>query len=121
MQSDGTDPTASTPAAAEGCCTPPTAIDDAVVATDVRVLDALGNDTRYELVRRIAAARGDVCVCDLEAAVGVSQSAVSQALSRLHAAELVTRRKDGAWRYYDTTGRADALLATLGEVREADE
>jgi len=62
------------------------------MATDLQVLTAMGNDTRYELLRRIANADDGVCVCDLEAAVGVSQSAVSQALSRLYTAELVTRR-----------------------------
>ena len=61
------------------------------MATDLQLLTAMGNDTRYELLRRIANADDDVCVCDLEAAVGVSQSAVSQALSRLYTAGLVTR------------------------------
>jgi ArsR family transcriptional regulator len=100
------------------CCGVPTAVDEAVVLGDVRLLSALGNDTRYELVRLVSAADGDVCVCDLHAAVGVGQSAVSQALSRLSAAGLVSRRKAGSWRYYDTTARAEALLATLDDVRE---
>lgn len=90
--------------------------DDALVA-DCRLLSALGNDTRYELVRLIAAADGDVCVCDLQSTVGVGQSAVSQALSRLRSAGLVTRRKEGNWRYYGTTGAAEALLATLDDLR----
>jgi ArsR family transcriptional regulator len=59
------------------------------------LLSALGNDNRYELTRRTGAAEGEVCVCDLEAAIGISQSGVIQALSRLYSAELVTRRKDG--------------------------
>ncbi|MFB6296883.1 MAG: ArsR/SmtB family transcription factor [Salinirussus sp.] len=99
------------------CCEPTGTVDEAALAADVQVLSAMGNDTRYELVCRIADADGDVCVCDLESAVGVSQSAVSQALSRLYAAGLVTRRKEGAWRYYGVTGTAEALLATLEAVR----
>ncbi|MFB6304270.1 MAG: ArsR/SmtB family transcription factor [Haloferacaceae archaeon] len=91
--------------------------DEEALVDDVRLCSALGNDTRYELLRRVAAADGDVCVCELEAAVGVSQSAVSQALSRLRSAGLVTRRKEGNWRYYGTTEAAEALLATLDGLR----
>jgi ArsR family transcriptional regulator len=101
------------------CCAQPGALDEDAVLADVQSLSAAGNDTRLELLRRIAGAETDVCVCDLEAAVGVSQSAVSQALSRLSAAGLVTRRKEGSWRYYGTTPAAEALLETLDEVRAA--
>lgn len=87
------------------------------IGDDVAVLSAMGNDTRYELLCRISAAGDGVCVCELEAAVGVSQSAVSQALSRLYAAGLVSRRKEGSWRYYETTETAGALLDALDAVR----
>ncbi|WP_240137413.1 ArsR/SmtB family transcription factor [Salinigranum salinum] len=92
------------------------------LASDVQVLSALGNDTRYEALRLIADTEGDVCVCELEPALGVSQSAISQALSRLYAAGLVSRRKEGRWRYYAATPRATTLLNTLDETRgDADE
>jgi ArsR family transcriptional regulator len=92
------------------------------LASDVQVLSALGNDTRYEALRLIADTEGDVCVCELEPALGVSQSAISQALSRLYTAGLVSRRKDGRWRYYAPTPRSTALLNTLDETRgDADE
>ena len=104
------------------CCAAVHPLDESELAADVRVLSALGNDTRYEALRLIADAEGDVCVCELEPALGVSQSAVSQALSRLSAAGLVSRRKDGRWRYYAPTPRATALLNTLDETRgESDE
>ncbi len=93
-------------------------LNGAAVAEDVRVLAALGNDTRYEALRSIAESDEEVCVCDLEPTLGVGQSAVSQALSRLYAAGLVSRRKDGRWRYYAATPRAMALLRTLDETRE---
>lgn len=106
---------------AETCCTPPGDVDSDAMATDLQVLTAMGNDTRYELLRRIANADDGVCVCDLEAAVGVSQSAVSQALSRLYTAGLVTRRKEGSWRYYEPTETTAALLETLDDLRGAHE
>ena len=88
------------------------------LAADVATLSALGNDTRYEALRHIAASENGVCVCELEPALGVSQSAVSQALSRLYTAGLVTRRKEGRWRYYAATPRAERLLGVLDETRE---
>ena len=101
----------------ETCCTPFEDVDSDAMATDLQVLTAMGNDTRYELLRRVSIADNGVCVCDLEAAVGVSQSAVSQALSRLYTAGLVTRRKEGSWRYYEPTETTTALLDTLDDLR----
>jgi DNA-binding transcriptional ArsR family regulator len=50
----------------------------------------------------------------------VSDSAISHALSDLRDAGLVTRRKDGTWRYYEATDRAEALLAALDDTRGGD-
>lgn len=100
------------------CCGPAAhPLTDEEVVADVATLTALGNDTRYEALRIIAAADGDICVCEIEPALGVSQGAVSQALSRLYTAGLVTRRKEGRWRYYGATPRAERLLRTLDETR----
>ena len=71
---------------------------------------ALGNDTRYRLTRLLSAADGELCVCELEPVVDVSSSAVSDGLADLVDAGLATRRKDGNWRYYDSTTLADDLL-----------
>lgn len=90
-------------------------------AEDVDALSALGSDTRYRLTRLLAAAEGDLCVCELEPLVDVSESAVSHALSTLTDAGLLTRRKEGRWRYYDTTARAEALIDALDATREVDE
>ncbi|TKX72958.1 MULTISPECIES: metalloregulator ArsR/SmtB family transcription factor [Halorubrum] len=103
--------------ASDACCAPPGNVDSDAMATDLQTLSAMGNDTRYELLRRIANADDGVCVCDLEATVGVSQSAVSQALSRLYTAGLVTRRKEGSWRYYEPTETTEVLLETLDDLR----
>ncbi|PSQ11741.1 ArsR family transcriptional regulator [Halobacteriales archaeon QS_5_70_15] len=97
----------------------PHSLTDAEVAADVRRLATLGNDTRYEALRVIAEAEDGVCVCDLESALGVSQGAVSQALSRLFSAGLVERRKEGRWRYYTATPSAERLLRVLDTTRDA--
>lgn len=94
---------------------------DADVEGDVDALRTLGSDTRYRIVRLLAAAGEELCVCEISPRVEVSDSAVSHALSDLADAGLVTRRKEGTWRYYRPTDRAvrliEALDATRGETR----
>jgi DNA-binding transcriptional ArsR family regulator len=87
---------------------------------DLTALKTLGNDTRYSIVRLLKAADRELCVCEINPIVDVSDSAISHALSDLYDAGLVTRRKDGTWRYYETTDRAEALLTALDETRAAD-
>ena len=84
---------------------------------DLGALKTLGNDTRYSIVRLLSAAGREMCVCEINPVVDVSDSAISHALSDLYDAGLVTRRKDGTWRYYRVTDRAEALLAALDETR----
>ena len=84
---------------------------------DVDALKALGNDTRYTVARLLRTAGRELCVCEVTPVVDVSDSAVSHALSALYDAGLVRRRKDGTWRYYETTDRAEALLDALDETR----
>lgn len=85
---------------------------------DRAALKVLGNDTRYTIVRLLATAGRELCVCEITPVVDVSDSAVSHALSDLTEAGLVTRRKDGTWRYYEATERATALLDALDRTRE---
>jgi len=86
-------------------------------ATDLTALRTLGNDTRYRIVRLLAATEKELCVCEFTPLLDVSESAVSHALSDLTDASLVTRRKEGTWRYYDTTDRAEQLLSALDATR----
>ncbi|WP_115865217.1 ArsR/SmtB family transcription factor [Halorussus litoreus] len=105
-----------------GCCRPVGhSLTESAIAADVETLATLGNDTRYEALRLIADGDDEVCVCELEPALGVSQGAVSQALSRLFSAGLVERRKDGRWRYYSATPRAERLLGVLDDTRGVDD
>ncbi|MBP1923757.1 DNA-binding transcriptional ArsR family regulator [Halorubrum alkaliphilum] len=87
------------------------------VESDVELLSALGNETRYKIVRMLHAAEGELCVCELSPLLDVSDSAISHALSKLTDAGLVTRRKDGKWRMYRATPRANAVLVALDGSR----
>lgn len=104
--------------ASEVCCDGPPRLSEPVVESDVELLSVVSNGTRYRSLRLIAEAGEDkICVCTIQSELDVSQSAVSQALSRLWDAGLVTRRKEGRWRYYGTTDRAERLLNALDEIR----
>jgi DNA-binding transcriptional ArsR family regulator len=99
-----------------------TLADDAFANDTARpVFAVLGNETRYRLVRALTAATEELCVCELEPLVDVSESAVSHALSDLVDAGLVTRRKEGNWRYYDATDLAGDLFRTAERGVTADE
>ncbi|QFU81742.1 ArsR/SmtB family transcription factor [Natronorubrum aibiense] len=92
-------------------------LDEDVVSNDVQTLSALGNETRYQLVRLLVEADEELCVCEITPLVDVSDSAVSHAFSKLVDAGLVTKRKDGRWRKYRATNRASTLLTVLDGSR----
>ena len=85
------------------------------VRTDLEldVLSALANETRYTIVRVLVAAGEELCVCELNAVVDVTESGLSHALSTLVDAGLVDGRKDGRWKKYRATNRAVALVTVL--------
>jgi ArsR family transcriptional regulator len=95
------------------------ALGEARVETELDVLSALANETRYTLVRVLVAAGEELCVCELTPLVDVSESGLSHALSRLVDSGLVEGRKEGRWRKYRATNRAVALVTLLeGSVDE---
>jgi ArsR family transcriptional regulator len=57
-----------------------------------------GDSTRIRII--CALFESEMCVCDLSALLGVSQSAVSHQLRTLKSARLVRYRKDGKVVYY---------------------
>jgi DNA-binding transcriptional ArsR family regulator len=83
------------------------------VDAELGVLSALANETRYTLVRVLVAAQEELCVCELNAVVDVTESGLSHALSQLVDAGLVDGRKDGRWKKYRATNRAVALVTVL--------
>jgi DNA-binding transcriptional ArsR family regulator len=78
----------------------------------------LGDPTRLKIV--MALKDVEMCVCDLSAFLGVSESAVSHQLRRLRDLELVKKRREGQVIYYtlDDSHIADLLSIALDHVRE---
>lgn len=104
----------------DACCSSARTLRDDTTADAVEIFAALGNDTRYEALRLVDT-RGEVCVCEVESALAVSQGTASQALSELSGAGLVDRRREGRWRYYAATPRAQRLLDVVDETNTLSE
>jgi len=88
---------------------------------ELAALRVLGDETRHTIVRLLTAAEGALCVCEITPVVDVGDSATSHALADLREAGLVSRRKEGTWRYYEATSRARALLDALDRTGAADD
>ena len=89
------------------------ALGEKQVTAELDVLSALANETRYTLVRILVAVGEELCVCELNAVVDVSESGLSHALSKLVDAGLLEGRKDGRWRKYRATNRAVAMVTVI--------
>ncbi|MBW2175946.1 MAG: winged helix-turn-helix transcriptional regulator [Deltaproteobacteria bacterium] len=78
----------------------------------------LGDPTRLRVV--MALKSGEMCVCDLAAFIGVSESAVSHQLRRLRDLTLVKNRRDGQTLYYslDDDHVSDLIDTGLEHLRE---
>lgn len=78
-------------------------------------LQALAEETRLEIVRRLA--RGERCVCELQDILDAGQSRLSFHLKRLKDAGIVTDRREGRWAYYRLVpGALDEVVALLGDL-----
>ncbi len=97
------------PTYAPGCeetCVHPQAVvqaratlpDDACVIQATHFLKLLGDPTRLKILSALSST--ELCVCDLSAVVGLSESAVSHQLRLLRAGRLVAFRRAGRVVYY---------------------
>jgi ArsR family transcriptional regulator, lead/cadmium/zinc/bismuth-responsive transcriptional repressor len=78
----------------------------------------LGDPSRLKIL--MALRRDEMCVCDLAALTGISESAVSHQLRRLKDLSLVRSRRDGQVVYYALDDKHVVLLLDIGlrHVRE---
>ena len=79
---------------------------------DVRLLQALADPTRLEIVRRLAAVE-ELCACDFTTCCGLSQPTVSHHLKVLREAGVVSAERRGTWVYYRLEPAAVARLGRL--------
>jgi ArsR family transcriptional regulator len=63
------------------------------------IFKALADETRLRMLALLLR-RGELCVCDFVAVMGIGQSKASRHLRYLLHAGLVTDRREGVWVYY---------------------
>jgi len=78
---------------------------------------ALGDPTRYEIYRLIAAQSDEICVCNITDNFDVSQPTISHHLKVLREAGLITVARRGVWAYYaaEQSG-AERLRAAVSQL-----
>ena len=81
----------------------------------------LGDPTRLRII--LGLRDGEMCVCDLAAFLGLTESAISHQLRRLKEQALVKKRRDGQILYYslDDEHVSGLLRVGLEHVREGRE
>ncbi|MEW6320091.1 MAG: metalloregulator ArsR/SmtB family transcription factor [Acidobacteriota bacterium] len=79
---------------------------------------ALGDPTRVRILDALS--HGELCVCDLAALVGLSESAVSHQLRLLRALRLVRPRREGRMVFYALDDRHIMVLFRQG-LRHVEE
>jgi ArsR family transcriptional regulator, arsenate/arsenite/antimonite-responsive transcriptional repressor len=70
-----------------------------------RLFKALGDETRLRIVALLS--QRELCVCHLEAALGLSQPNASRQLAVLKNAGVVDARREGSWVYYRLAPQRD--------------
>ena len=86
--------------------------DDTEVEALADIFQLLASPTRLRIVEALAG--GELCVCDLSAVVGVSQSAVSHHLRQMRQMRLVRYTKRGRMAYYRLDDDHVPLLFATG-------
>lgn len=65
----------------------------------LKIFKALSEETRLRILKLLE--HGELCVCDIVAALGMSQPKVSFHLSVLKDARLIKDRREGRWTHYN--------------------
>jgi DNA-binding transcriptional ArsR family regulator len=88
------------------------AVDGLTATRAAEFFAALGDPSRLRLVSALLG--GELCVCDLAAVLGMTQSAVSHQLRLLRTLHLVTPRREGRIVYYSVADDHVAQLFSQG-------
>lgn len=80
----------------------------------VEILKAVADPTRLRILKLLK--EGELCVCEIMAALDRRQSSTSHHLSVLKEAGLVRERKDGKWSYYRIADGAVIEMIKQAEV-----
>jgi len=83
----------------------------------IKVMKALSDPNRVKLLKLLQ--RREMCVCEIQAALGIAQPTVSKHLKSLENSGLVGRKKEGLWVNYSLSdgGRSPYAASLLGNLR----
>lgn len=79
------------------------------------VFKALADETRLTMLALLFV-HGELCVCDFEAVLEISQSKASRHLRYLKNAGLLDDRRDGIWVHYEVAKRPSSEAAQILEA-----
>jgi ArsR family transcriptional regulator len=83
----------------------------------IKVMKALSDPNRVKLLKMLQ--KREMCVCEIQAALGIAQPTVSKHLKVLEAAGLVGREKEGLWVNYSLSdgSRSPYAASLLGNLK----
>jgi ArsR family transcriptional regulator, arsenate/arsenite/antimonite-responsive transcriptional repressor len=91
--------------------------------TTADIMKAFGDETRLRILALLA--DGELCVCEIFAALNLPQSTVSRHLAILRRAGWLLGRRQGSWMYYSLVGNDDfrnpILHAVLSELQKTQQ
>ena len=84
--------------------------------TFLKVMKALSDPNRVKIIKLLQ--QKNMCVCELQGALGIAQPTVSKHLKTLEEAGLVDYQKDGLWvNYHLTDGTTPYAASVLGNLK----
>ena len=105
------------------CCRPlgGATLSEEEAASTAALFKALGDPARVRIVNLLVAKGGEVCACEFEPALGLSQPTVSHHLKKLTDAGLLDREQRGKWAYFSINSEAASRLAGLVDLKEVSD
>lgn len=85
--------------------------------TEATLFKALADETRLRIL--VLLLDGELCVCEIIAALELPQSTISRHLAYLKNSGWVTDRRQGVWMYYRLAQAPGGLRGVLAEMLEA--
>lgn len=79
--------------------------------TEAKIFKALADETRLRILTLLL--DGELCVCELIAALELPQSTISRHLAYLRNSGWVQDRRQGVWMYYRFNDNGHALIDTM--------
>lgn len=83
-----------------------------------RMFKALADETRLRIIALLLH-EGELCVCDIMAALNLPQSTTSRHLSYLKNSGWVDDRREGVWMYYSLTEEVGTVRDAIGTILKA--